>query len=181
MAYTIGISGGSASGKSTFAEQLQAALPNSKLITMDSYYKPEEELPLAVSPINGKTYRDYNHPDSLNLAQCAKDLAKIKVSSKYQVILIEGLFVLQDQAVFDQLDSKLFIDCPADVRIVRRLRRNMAWGLSFDEITEVYLNLVRFRHDEFVEPSKQKADLVLDGTKDMAAISKLTLASLHKL
>ena len=176
--YTIGIAGGTASGKSTLAEALSSALPNSKLISIDSYYKPEAELPLAVSPQNGKTYRDYNHPDSLNLSECVQDLAKLKASGKFQVIIIEGIFALQHQAIFEQLDLKIFIDCPADVRIVRRLQRNMAWGLNFDEIADVYLNLVRVRHDEFIEPSKVQADLVLDGMGDVAtSITKI----LHNL
>ena len=64
------------------------------------------------------------------------------------------------------LDLKLFVECRADERIVRRLRRNMSWGLSYDEVANVYLDLVRYRHDEYVEPSKWKADFLLNGSND---------------
>jgi uridine kinase len=170
MTKTIGIAGGTASGKSTLAEQLKTALPGAHIIHQDSYYKPEEELPLAQSPANGKTYRDYNHPDSLHLAGLAKDLAEAKASGEHRVIIVEGIFVLWDEAILSQLDLKIFIDCRADERIVRRLRRNMTWGLSFDEIADVYLNLVRFRHDEFVEPTKCRADLIVDGAGDFGNV-----------
>jgi len=70
---------------------------------------------------------------------------------------------------------KLFMECRADERIVRRLKRNLEWGLTFDEISGVYLDLVRYRHDEYVEPSKWKADLILNGSSmPERAISVIT-------
>jgi len=161
----IGIAGGTASGKSTFAEQLKAALPalRVKLIHQDSYFLPKRQLPQVQAPFSGKTYRDYNHPQSVDLDKLTKDLVKAK--GNYNVIIIEGVFVLQHPPIFEQLDLKLFVDCPADERIVRRLRRNMTWGLSFDEIAEFYLDLVRHRHDEFVEPTKHRADLIINGAQ----------------
>ena len=83
----------------------------------------------------------------------------------YDAIIAEGLLVLWDDEICGLLDMKLFVDCKADERIVRRLRRNMSWGLSFDEVSDVYLGLVRFRHDEYVEPSKWRADLIINGSK----------------
>ncbi|MCL2532149.1 MAG: hypothetical protein FWE40_08340 [Oscillospiraceae bacterium] len=164
---TIGIAGGTASGKSTFTEQLKAALPalRVKLIHQDSYYLPHKKLPQVQAPFSGKTYRDYNHPQSVELDKLTHDLTKAKASGKYDVILIDGLFVLQHPPIFAQLDLRLFVDCPADERIVRRLRRNMTWGLSFDEIAEFYLDLVRHRHDEFVEPTKHRADVIINGAQ----------------
>jgi len=165
--FIIGIAGGTASGKSTFAEQLKAALPTLrvKLLQQDSYYLPQKKLPQVQAPLSGKTYRDYNHPQSIELDKLTRDIDKAKASSKYDVIIIEGVFVLQHLPIFEQLDLKLFVDCPADERIVRRLRRNMTWGLSFDEIADFYLDLVRHRHDEFVEPTKHRADMMINGSQ----------------
>ncbi|MCL2445361.1 MAG: hypothetical protein FWD06_01140 [Oscillospiraceae bacterium] len=163
--FVIGIAGGTSSGKSTFAEQLQAALPalRVQLLHQDNYYLPHKKLPQVQVPFSGKTYRDYNHPQCIELDKLTRDLAKAKASGKYDVIIVEGLFTLQQQPIFKHLDLRLFVDCPADERIVRRLRRNMTWGLSFDEIAEFYLDLVRHRHDEFVEPTKHRADIIING------------------
>jgi uridine kinase len=85
------------------------------------------------------------------------------LENDFDVVIIEGLLTLWDQEIYSRLDLKLFVDCRPDERIVRRLRRNMGWGFSFDEISNVYLDMVRYRHDEFVEPTKWKADLILNG------------------
>lgn len=80
------------------------------------------------------------------------------------MLIVEGLLTLWDCGLYEQLDLRLFVDCRADERIVRRLKRNMQWGYTFDEIADVYLDLVRTRHDMYVEPSRWKADLVINGS-----------------
>ena len=164
--YIVGIAGGSASGKTTLSKQLEEALSDCKLLVlhMDRYFKPDSERPKAPAPITGITYMDDNHPDSFYLEKFKADLAEAEESGAYQVILIEGLLTLWEQEICDKLDLRLFIECRSDERIVRRLRRNMQWGLTFDEIANVYLDMVRYRHDEFVEPSKWRADLILNGS-----------------
>lgn len=159
----IGIAGGSASGKSTLAFRLTEALSQYRvrLFAMDSYYKPESALPL-VTTVSGRTYRDYNSPDSFDLARMKRDLRACIEEGRFDYILVEGLLTLQDDEIFGLLDLRVFVDCPADLRIIRRLRRNMAWGLSFDEIADVYLDLVRHRHEEYVAPSVNRAQLVID-------------------
>lgn len=161
--YIIGIAGGSASGKSTLAERLVSEFSsyNTKLFAMDSYYKPESDLPLATTE-NGKQYRDYNCPDSFELGQLKSDIQEAK--DNYDIIIIEGLLTLWDNEICNLCDLRVFVDCPADIRIVRRIKRNLTWGLSLEDITNVYLDLVRYRHEEFVEPSKSKADVVIDTT-----------------
>ena len=72
---------------------------------------------------------------------------------------------LYDSNIRELCDIKIFIDCRADERIVRRIKRNMQWGQTFEQITDVYLNLVRFRHDEYVEPSRWQADFIINGAK----------------
>jgi len=174
----IGIAGGSASGKSTITELLMKELDKSEVLVlhMDFYFKPEEELPLVEAPFSGKMYRDYNHPASFYLEKLRTDLSEAIKSEKYQVIIVEGLLVLWDKEISSMLDLKIFVDCKADERIVRRLRRNMSWGLSFDDISDVYLDLVRYRHDEYVEPGKWNADLIINGSGSSEKVLKMILA-----
>jgi len=164
--YTIGIVGGSASGKSTLTARLGQELSDLRIavLHMDDYFKAEAERPVSAGPVNGKQYMDDNHPLTMDLPQFAKDLKQLQ-DENYDAILAEGLLVLWDDVICDLLDMKLFVDCKPDERIVRRLRRNMSWGLTFDEISDVYLGLVRYRHDEYVEPSKWRADLIINGSK----------------
>lgn len=162
----IGIGGGSASGKSTFSEQLKSSLKKYQvqIIHMDDYFKKDDLRPMTTSFLNNKMYRDDNHPTSFDFSKLYIDLKQLKENS-CDIIIIEGLLTLWDKTLYNQFDLKIFIDCPADERIVRRLKRNMQRGLEFDEISDVYLNLVRFRHTEYVEPSKWKADIIIPGTK----------------
>ena len=74
------------------------------------------------------------------------------------------MLTLWDSDICNLCDLRVFVDCPADIRIVRRIKRNLTWGLSLEDITNVYLDLVCYRHEEFVEPSKSKADVVIDTT-----------------
>jgi len=169
--FAVGIAGGSASGKSTFSDALEKALKNSKnldvyVFHMDSYFKAEKDRPQprVEAPFSSVMYADDNHPTSIDLPKLSADLEKAVASDKYDVIIVEGLFTLCEKDIYSQLDLKLFVECRPDERIVRRLKRNMAWGLSFDEIANVYIDMVRFRHDEYVEPSKWRADIILNGS-----------------
>ncbi|WFR59665.1 AAA family ATPase [Anaerocolumna sp. AGMB13025] len=164
--FVVGIAGGSASGKSSFCDRLEKKLGsyNKMVIHMDDYFKPEEQRPYSKGPVMETMYVDDNHPDTINLEQLHTDL-KAAISSNYDLIILEGLLVLWDEEIFSALDLKLFVDCRPDERIVRRLRRNMTWGLAFDERANVYLDMVRYRHDEYVEPTKWKADFILNGSK----------------
>lgn len=171
--YVVGIAGGSASGKTTFSKALEDALVplSCKVFHMDSYFKPKELRPQSQAPVTGKIYMDDNHPLTMDLPKLEEDLAREREAGQYQVIIVEGLLTLWDENIYKQLDMKLFVDCRADERIVRRLKRNMQWNQTFEQISEVYLDLVRYRHDEYVEPSRWKADFVLNGS----APSDLTL------
>ncbi len=165
-AFVIGVAGGSASGKSTFAQNLQETLCGLQTLTfnMDTYFKPPEERQIVKAPITGKPYRDDNHPSSFDLPKLRHDLDEALRDGHTQVIIIEGLLTLWDEEIYNKLDLRLFIDCQADERIVRRLRRNMKRGLTFDEIADVYLDFVRYRHDEYVAPTKWRADLIINGS-----------------
>ncbi len=162
-AYVIGIAGGSASGKSTLAERLLSELSayTVQVFHMDSYYKPEDALPL-VTTQNGREYRDYNCPDSFRMDELKNDLAE--ADGRHDIIIVEGLLTLWDEDICRFCDLRVFVDCPADIRIIRRIKRNLTWGLSLDEITDVYLDLVRHRHEEYVETSRTKADIVVNSS-----------------
>lgn len=160
--YVIVIAGGSGSGKSTLAQRFCEELSpcTVKLLAMDSYYKPEDELPL-VTVENGRQYRDYNAPDSFDLARLKADIQTALDKQDCKVLMIEGLLTLWDDEIDELCDLRVFVDCPADVRVIRRIKRNLTWGLSFEDITDVYLDLVRYRHEQYVAPSVEKADIVI--------------------
>jgi uridine kinase len=164
--FVVGIAGGSASGKSTFTDSLAKTLDalKVKVIHMDSYFKSDEQCPHPKAPITKKIYSDHNHPDSFYLPKLRSDLSAAIDENSSDIIIIEGLLTLFDDDICDMLDLRLFIDCRADERIVRRLKRNMKWGSSFDQVADVYLDMVRYRHDEYVETSKWKADFILNGS-----------------
>ncbi|MCL2421069.1 MAG: hypothetical protein FWD03_04360 [Defluviitaleaceae bacterium] len=167
--FVAGIAGGSASGKSTFTDRLENTLRETgryeiKVFHMDDYFKDDDHRPYVKAPITGKMYLDDNHPESIDLPQLRIDLAAAINDNTADIIIVEGLLTLSDDEICQQLDLKLFIECRADERIVRRLKRNMEWDMSFDEIADVYLDMVRYRHDEYVEPSKWKADFILNGS-----------------
>jgi uridine kinase len=162
----IGIAGESAGGKSTFSDYLEKSLDKLKVkvMRMDNYFKSDEDRPRPKAMITKKVYLDDNHPESMDLPKLADDLRAAANGKEHDVIIVEGLLTLYDDDICTMLDLKLYVECRPDERIVRRLKRNMQWGLSFDEISGVYLDMVRYRHDEYVEPSKWRADFILNGS-----------------
>ncbi|MBE6709482.1 MAG: hypothetical protein E7578_09625 [Ruminococcaceae bacterium] len=178
----IGIAGGSAGGKSTFAKALSENIENSLVISMDSYFKNENDRRCITSPVKAdKMYRDDNHPTSFDISKMAEDIRTAADSRQYRVIIAEGLLTLWSDEILPLLDLKIFVDCRSDERIVRRLRRNMTWGLSFDEIANVYLDMVRFRHDAYVEPTKWKSDIIVNGSGDITHAVEMIRSYVEKI
>jgi uridine kinase len=163
--FVVGIAGGTASGKSTFCGSLEKSLSalNVKCIHMDDYFKSENERPYSEAFVSGKKYMDDNHPLTVDLEKLKHDVKNL-LCKNIDVVIIEGLLTLWDREIYGLLDLKLFVDCRADERIVRRIRRNTEWGQTFGQITDVYLDMVRYRHDEYVEPSKWRADIIINGS-----------------
>ncbi|NLG27704.1 MAG: uridine kinase [Chloroflexi bacterium] len=161
----VGIAGGSASGKTTIAARLTDDLRGLTVETvhMDAYFWPAK--PRTAAPISGVVYDDYNLPQSFDLARLVVDLdERCSCPDAPQVVIIEGLMTLHDAALRARLDLGIFVDAQSDERIVRRLKRNMARGMSFDDIATYFLDSVRYRHQEYVEPSRWHADVVLNGS-----------------
>ena len=191
----IGIAGGSASGKTSLAFHLQEAFGESKsvvIIKEDDYYKDEKELSFAE-----RCKINYDHPLAFDHNLLLQHLGSLKQHQTIQkpiydhasylrlptteivgpadVIIIEGLFVLENKEIRELLDMKFFVDTPADIRFIRRLRRDLVERKrTLESIVQQYVSTVRLMHDEFIEPSKKYADVIIpEGGENEVAVDLL--------
>ena len=144
----IGIAGGTCSGKSTLADLLKEALAE---------YAVE-----VIAPFSGREYPEHNHPDALDLPRLYQSFDRA-LNGMADVVIIEGLFALYLPEIYTRCDLRLFVELRPEERFFRRLRRHMEWGQSIEEITDRYMDTVRFRHDELIEPTRNRADLIING------------------
>ena len=177
----IGVAGGTGSGKSTFARKVADALDASSVafIDMDAYYNTYPRLSL-----DERRKINWDHPDSvdwdlllahLEALASGRDIDKpiydfvehlrraetVRVRAA-EVVVIDGILLFTDARVRDRCDVKVFVDADADIRLIRRLRRDLVErGRPLDEIVEQYLTTVQPMHLEFVEPSKRYADVIV--------------------
>ncbi|GHU95580.1 uridine kinase [Spirochaetia bacterium] len=163
--YIIGFAGGTCSGKSFAAEKLKAALaPRTvTVINMDTYFMNPPARTIA--PITGIEYVEHNHPDGMRLNELYAAFEEA-INAKPDFVIIDGLFAFHLEKIRKQLDLKVFVDLKSDERLVRRIRRHTQRGQTFDEVVNRYLDTVRYRHDELVEPTRWHADIVLNGLFD---------------
>jgi uridine kinase len=163
--YIIGFAGGTCGGKSTAAEKLKAELAPLEVtvINMDRYFRNPP--PATIAPITGIEYVEHNHPDAMKLEELYADF-EAAIQAKPDFVIIDGLFALHLEKIRKRLDLKVFVDLKSDERLVRRIRRHTQHGQNFDEVVNRYLDTVRYRHDELVEPSRWHADIVLNGFFD---------------
>jgi uridine kinase len=183
MSVLVGIAGGTGSGKTSLALRIQESVGGDRclILAQDAYYKDESSLtPEARAAIN------YDHPEAFDTSLLVQDLRDLKAGrpvphltydhAAYSrqvlpdpleprpVIILEGILVLAEEPLRRILDIKLFIDADADVRILRRLQRDIhERGRTFESVQRQYLGSVRPMHLEFVEPSKRYADLIIPG------------------
>ena len=171
--FIVAIAGGTSSGKSTLCATLEEKLSCFKSITIhsDSYYK--KILPKIISPKSGITYDDYNHPNSVEKDEFIKAICSLNKSDA-DIIFIDSLFTLYYEETRNMSDLKIFIDLPSDERLIRRVNRNLKRGLTFDEITTYYLDTVRYRHNEFIEPTRFFADLIINGNYNETTLDVIT-------
>ena len=190
----IAIAGGTGSGKTTVARAIYDRVGKDRIewISHDSYYRDFEGL----SP-EERHHINFDHPDSLETELLARHLdvlskgASVEVpiydftthSRKQEtvrveprkVIIVEGILVLFESELRKRIDIKLFVDTPSDLRFMRRLVRDIkSRGRSMESVIEQYLTTVRPMHEEFVEPSKRYADLIIpEGGENMVAIDAI--------
>jgi uridine kinase len=191
MSVLVGIAGGTGSGKTSFARKIQDHVgPDLCLnLNQDSYYKDGSSLDAAAqAAIN------YDHPDAFDTPLLVQDLRDLKAGrpvpwltydhatysrkvlpdplTARPVIILEGILVLVEEPLRRLMDIKLFIDTDSDVRILRRLQRDLKErGRSFESVQKQYLGSVRPMHLEFVEPSKRYADLIVpEGAENAVAL-----------
>lgn len=176
----IGIAGGTGSGKSTLADRLKEAFEGEMVsLSHDYYYKSNEHL-----SYEERTKLNYDHPNAFDtelLIEHVKQLKegkaiehpvysfvehtrteeKVKVEPA-RVILVDGILIFENKELCELMDIKVFVDTDADVRIIRRLLRDVQdRGRSMTSVISQYLNTVKPMHEEFVEPSKKRADIII--------------------
>jgi uridine kinase len=177
----IGIAGGTGSGKSTVARAIFESLPekNIAIIMQDAYYKDQSSL-----SFEDRVKTNYDHPlafDNDLLIEQLKSLLEgksihqpqydfsihnriketIKVEPK-DIIILEGIMILEDRRLRELMDIKIFVDTDADVRIIRRIVRDIEErGRTLDAVIKQYLTTVKPAHDQFIEPMKKYADLII--------------------
>lgn len=176
----IGIAGGSGSGKTTLAENIKRCFGDKiSLIRHDDYYKSQKSLSLAE-----KAALNYDHPSAFDTELLISHIKSLKAgndidcpvydytihdrSDKIQriecrsVILLEGILIFENQELLDLLDMKIFVDTDADIRILRRISRDVKErGRSLESVINQYINTVKPMHERFVEPSKKNADIII--------------------
>ena len=163
--FVIGIAGGSCSGKTTLAHRLSEMFESKKVtvINMDRFYK--NPTPDTVAPITRIVYPEHNHPDAMKVDEMVAAFNDA-INGDSDIVIIEGLFALYIDAIREKLDVKIFADLKSDERIVRRIRKFMNPNQTFDQVVARYLDTVRYRHDELIEPTRWHADMVVNGTLD---------------
>ena len=177
----VGIAGGTGSGKSTIAQKLVDVLPKGKAVVIDhdAYYRDNPDM-----PVEERELLNYDHPDALDNFLLSQHLDALKAGQTVDipmydfvkharaketrsiapapVIIVEGILVFVDEQIRNRLDAKLYVDTDSDIRVMRRIRRDMeSRGRTFQQVREQYYKTVRPMHLQFVEPSKRWADLII--------------------
>lgn len=189
----IGITGGSASGKTSISLQIDEAFSNTSsvvTIRLDDYYKKLDHL-----TFEERQQVNFDHPDAFDMDLLIEHLKQLKNQNSIQkptydfvehtrssivekidpvdVIILEGLFVLQNEILRELCDIRIFVDTDSDIRFIRRLVRDVKKrGRSVDSVVNQYTTTVKPMHDAFIEPSKRYADIIVpEGGKNYIAIN----------
>ncbi len=186
MAKLILVAGGSASGKTTVAKKVakEFSMESVKIISMDDYYKDGKGL-----SYSDRMKVNYDHPDAFDFEMLYSDL-KTLMSGKaitkplydfslcdrleeteetgpHDIVILEGLFALDNKKINDLATIKIFVDTDSDVRLLRRIKRDMIErGRTLESITEQYIKTVKPMYDAFIRPTKRNADIIIPW-KDM--------------
>ena len=186
----IGIAGGTGSGKTTITRKIMEKFGyDVSVIRHDNYYKAHHDM-----TYEERSKLNYDHPDSLDTWMLADDIKALKEGKEVRcpvydftihdrsdetelikpskVLIVEGILIFADKRLRDEMDIKIYVDTDADVRILRRILRDVKKrGRSLDSVVEQYLNTVKPMHEQFVEPSKKNADIIIpEGGHNMVAL-----------
>ncbi len=189
----IGIAGGTGSGKTTITRRLMQRFgSNVCMISYDNYYKARHD-----TPFEERVKINYDHPDAFDTELFLRDLRTLKSGKAIQcpqydyaihdrleqtktirpakVSLVEGILIFQNQELCDEMDIKIFVDADADVRILRRIVRDVRdRGRSLESVVNQYLTTVKPMHEQFVEPSKRRADIIIpEGGHNLVALDMI--------
>ena len=186
----IGIAGGTGSGKTTITKRLVERFGGDvSVIHHDNYYKAHHSM-----TYEERTLLNYDHPDAFDTDMLIEHLKQLKQGKAIRcpvydysihdrteetilieptrVIILEGILIYENQALCDQMDIKIFVDADADVRILRRIERDVRdRGRSLESVINQYLSTVKPMHEQFVEPSKRRADVIVpEGGYNLVAL-----------
>ena len=189
----IGIAGGTGSGKTTLAKNIAKHFGSDiSMLRHDDYYKRHDDIPLA-----DRAKLNYDHPDAFDKELLHKHVDMLKNGQSVDspiydykvhnrsdetrhvpatpVVVLEGILVFEDKELLEKLDMKIFVDTDADVRILRRITRDVKQrGRTLDSVVKQYLTTVKPMHEAFVEPSKKHADIIIpEGGKNPVAYNML--------
>lgn len=201
MSYIVGVAGGTGSGKSTLAERMiEGFRGQALLIRHDNYYKDQAHLSL-----DERALLNYDHPEAFDDELLIEHLQALSSGKEVlgplydfsthsrssqgirlipqEVIVVEGILALHNPSIRNLYNLKVFVDTAADIRILRRLTRDMVErGRSLHSIIEQYLATVKPMHEQYIEPSKKHADIIVpEGGLNNAAVALLVAQLRHTL
>jgi uridine kinase len=191
----IGICGGTGSGKTTVANRILESVSADEVvfIQQDLYYRDLKDMPL-----DYRNAANFDHPDALDNDLLVNHLKKLKLGEPVElpiydfrthsrlpattrvepkrIVIVEGILIFAEPRLLEQMDVKVFVDTPDDIRFIRRLGRDIAErGRTLDSVVEQYMATVRPMHMQFVEPSKRFADLIIpEGGHNLVSIDLIS-------
>ena len=191
----IGICGGTGSGKTTVANRILESVSASEVvfIQQDSYYRNLKDLPLDYRQV-----ANFDHPDALDNDLLVNHVRRLRSGEPIElplydfkthtrlvetravepkpIVIVEGILIFAEPRLLEQMDIKVFVDTPDDIRFIRRLRRDIAErGRTAESVIEQYIATVRPMHMLFVEPSKRHADVIIpEGGHNLVSIDLLS-------
>ncbi len=198
----IGIAGGTGSGKTTVVKKIVESLPQDSvaIIPQDSYYNDQSHLPLEV-----RKKTNFDHPDAFEWPLLAHQIAELRAGRAIEqptysyitctrlpetvhvepreVIIVEGIMTLYDKELRDLMDLKIFVDAEPDERLLRVIERDIAErGHPLEMLIGKYRDVLKPMHDEFIEPTKQYADIIIpNGGENARAVAMMHLYILSAL
>jgi uridine kinase len=191
----IGICGGTGSGKTTIANRILQSVSADEVvfIQQDLYYRNLKDMPL-----DYRNAANFDHPDAIDNDLLINHLKKLNAGEPVElpiydfrthtrladtlriepkpIVIVEGILIFAEPRLLEQMDIKVFVDTPDDIRFIRRLRRDIAErGRTLDSVIEQYIATVRPMHNQFVEPSKRHADVIIpEGGHNLVSIDLIS-------